>query len=199
MEITTVPQNSRLLDIRRRETRNPPPFKKANVKSSTPLPDEMEKALLQTIKDAIDDEKAFLEGGNLPPFSHTHSFECIAAALAATSVELTPEVLDFFEKSVNAIAYLNDAGISETTFYLDTGRFPGTKIVVTEFNTAPKAFNISLIGSPESVALFNSHAGDLIAAFQKTPFNYTVHRLESDIHPYYVTEKEDLAEEREEQ
>jgi hypothetical protein len=198
MEITTVPENSRLSDIRRRETRNPPPFKQLNQKKSSGLPDAMEEALLQTIKEAIDDEKASVEGGGTLPFPPSHSFECAAASLAATPIELTAEVLDFFEKSVNAIAYLHHSGDSETTFYLDTARFPGTKIIVREFNTAPRAFNISLIGSPESVTLFNSHAADLIAAFQKTPFNYTVHRLESDIHPYYVTEKEDLAEEREE-
>lgn len=103
---------------------------------------------------------------------------------------LHPEVMELFDRMVGVMTVMTMSGISETTFTLNTPQFAssvffGTQIIIQEFSTAPKAFNIQLNGNPQAVALFQGNADDLMAAFQAGTYNFRVNRLETG----YLTER----------
>ena len=176
-------------------------FTPSKKREETGNSQQIENAALLALQDALEDEKLLIEGVAPPPLMPlqgtlpTTPFSIAAIQNAA----IPPEMLEIFEKGVYAMAHLTTSGVSETTFFLDTPQFAGAKIIVTEFNTAPKIFNIALIGAPEMAALFHSHASDLMAAFQKSPFNFTVHRIESAIDLKKVEKKEDLSDQNEDE
>ena len=158
----------------------------------------LENASILVLQSALEKEKTEIEGCPLSsPLSGTSASVSYAAALVR-SIDLAPEVLELFEKGVHAMTYLTQSGVSETTFFLDMHQFAGTKVTITEFNTAPKVFNISLVGSPEMAARFNAYAPDLLAAFHKSPFNFSVHRLESAVESHLV-ERKDLSDQQEDE
>lgn len=170
-----------------------PSYKK--VKPS--LSSEIQEAALALIQDALDEEKLLAEGNAQPPFTPTTPAYFSSEILS--SVTLSAEIGELFEKSVNALAHLTSQGISETTFYLENSQFAGAKIVITEFNTAPKAFNIAFVGAPEAAALFALHAHELLSALQKSPFNFTVHRLDTDIELHLFQRKEEISDQKEDE
>lgn len=183
--------------------RSPPPsfqlIEDECEKTDRVFPD-FEEVALGALKEVLDEEKLLIEGMPLPPVLPLQSqIPTYFAISALRGVEIVPELADFFEKSVNAMAHITIAGVSETTFYLDTPQFSGAKIVITEFNTAPKSFNITIVGAPEIARLFSVHASDLIAAFQKSPYNFNVHRLESEIDLYAFHRKEELSDQNEDE
>lgn len=176
---------------------DPPPFSLREEKKKKGFSKEIEDVALLVLQEALDEEKALLEGIGTPTAYQNNISSGSFCMTAIQSVDLPSELLELFEKGVNGLAQLTNSGDSETTFFLDTHEFAGAKIIIKEFNTAPKAFNISLVGSPEMAARFNCYLPDLIAAFQKSPFNFTVHRLESDIETHLVERKEDLSDQKE--
>ncbi len=99
---------------------------------------------------------------------------------------LHPHVLDMFERMVGVMTVMTNAGISETTITLSAPQynssiFYGAQIIIQEYSTAPKAFNVQLIASPQAVKLFNANADDLMAAFQGGKYNFRINRLEASL------------------
>ena len=77
-----------------------------------------------------------------------------------------------------------ESGINETTIHLNSAeyansRFAGSQIVIREFSTAPLAYNIELIGTPQNAALFEQNVGSLMNAFQAGHHNFTVNRIDT--------------------
>ena len=194
--------SSRPLYHRAETTRSKPTssFKSLKDKGKIKRFPFLEEDALKVLQKAINDEKASQDA--FTPFSSSLSCnalhrDCLFSIEEISCVNLAPEMMELFEKSVNAMAHQNFSGVSETTFYLDSPYFQGSKVVITEFNTAPKAFNISLVGTPEASALFSLHASELLSAFEKTPFKFTVHRLESNIEEHIFHRKESVGDEKE--
>jgi hypothetical protein len=109
----------------------------------------------------------------LPPYAH-----------------LDPQVMELFDRMAGVMTVMQTSGITETTITLNAPQFAssvffGTQIIIQEFSTAPKAFNIQLNGTPQAVALFQGNADDLMAAFQAGNYNFRVNRLETG----YLTER----------
>jgi|GEM_PF-1436772 hypothetical protein len=108
-----------------------------------------------------------------------------AASLGYTA--LRAEILALFERMVSVISVIHESGITETTIHLTAemagGLFAGAQIVIKEYSTAPKAFNIEFLGTAQSAALFNQNIAGLVAAFQNGNYNFKVHRLESKLLP----------------
>ncbi len=99
---------------------------------------------------------------------------------------LPPHVLDAFERMAGTMTVMTLSGKTETTITLNSdkfasSRFFGTQIIIQEFSTAPKAFNIQINGSPEAVAIFQGNAEDLMAAFQHGNYNFRVNRLDTGL------------------
>ncbi|MBI2811214.1 MAG: hypothetical protein HYX67_10345 [Candidatus Melainabacteria bacterium] len=103
---------------------------------------------------------------------------------------LTPQVMEMFDRMVGVMTVMNMTGMTETVITLNSPQFAssvffGSQIIIQEFSTAPKAFNIQLNGSQQAVALFQGNTDDLMAAFQAGNYNFRVNRLETG----YLTER----------
>ena len=117
--------------------------------------------------------------------------EALPAAVALPTAEtlppyatLTPQTMEMFDRMVGVMTVMTLSGVSETTITLNAPQFAssvffGTQIIIQEYSTAPKAFNIQLIGTPQAVALMQSTEDDLMAAFQAGNYNFRVNRLET--------------------
>lgn len=114
------------------------------------------------------------------------SFIAPASATPPAYATLNSEILALFEKMVGVIAVMKESGINETIIHLNSAeyansRFAGSQIVIREFSTAPMAYNIELIGTPQNAALFEQNVGSLMNAFQAGHHNFTVNRIDTRI------------------
>lgn len=103
---------------------------------------------------------------------------------------LPPQVMDLFDRMVGAMTVMDVSGIQETTITLNAPQFAssvffGSQLIIQEFSTAPKVFNIQFNGSTEAIRLFQGRANDLMAAFQQGNFNFRINRLQTG----YLEEK----------
>jgi hypothetical protein len=97
---------------------------------------------------------------------------------------LRAEMLAFFERMVGQIVVMQANGNSETTIHLNTPQFAssifaGAQITIKEFSTAPLAYNIEFLGSPQSTLYFEQNIASLRAAFASEKRNYTINRIDS--------------------
>jgi hypothetical protein len=123
-----------------------------------------------------------------------------------SSIQLDPQVLDLFEKMAGVMTVMTSSGISETTITLNSpsyasSLFYGAQIIISEYSTAPKAFNIQFRASSEAVALFHRNAKDLMAVFDGGNYNFKVNRLETDFldpQTELFTRKENVSSDEEE-
>ncbi len=95
-----------------------------------------------------------------------------------------PQVMELFDRMVGVMTVMSMSGITETVITLNSPQFAssvffGSQIIIQEYSTAPQAYNIQLIGTPQAVALFQGNAEDLMAAFQAGNYNFRVNRLET--------------------
>ncbi|MES2121651.1 MAG: hypothetical protein V4492_02595 [Chlamydiota bacterium] len=99
---------------------------------------------------------------------------------------LTPQVMELFDRMVGTMTVMTASDMTETVVTLNAPQFAssvffGSQIIIQEFSSAPKQFNIKLNGSAQAVALFQGNADDLMAAFQGGKFGFKVHRLETGL------------------
>lgn len=97
---------------------------------------------------------------------------------------MTSQVLDLYERMVGVMTIMTDSKMTETVITLNSPQFAssvfyGTQIIIQEYASAPKAFNIQLNGNPQAVAMFQGNADELMAAFQYGNYNFKVNRLET--------------------
>jgi hypothetical protein len=59
--------------------------------------------------------------------------------------------------------------------------FKGSRIVIREYSTAPLAYNIELIGTPEAVSYFQKNLPQLQASFKDRHYRFRVNRLEAGL------------------
>lgn len=112
-----------------------------------------------------------------------------AATLPASTppyAYLHPEVWELFERMVGTMTVATYGGATETTISLNAPQFAssvfyGSQIIIREYSTAPKVFNIELLGSPQAVELFQGNADDLMAAFQNGKYAFRVNQLQTGI------------------
>lgn len=104
----------------------------------------------------------------------------------APYTQLHPMVLDLFERMVGVMTVMSTAGITETTVTLSSPQYAnsvffGAQIIIKEYSTAPKAFNIQIITNAQGAALVQAYADDLMAAFRTGNYNFKVNRLEAGL------------------
>jgi hypothetical protein len=121
-------------------------------------------------------------------------------------VSFSPEVRELFEKMVGTMIVMNDSGIQETRILLNSENFSsssfyGTEILIQEYSTAPKTFNVQLISTSANVELIRNHIPTLMHALKANDFGFNVHRFESFISSekiHLVRRKESASDDKQE-
>lgn len=106
-----------------------------------------------------------------------------ALGVIAAPRVLSSELQALFEKMASTMLVMTSSRENETTLFLDKAGsvFFGTRITIREFSTAPKAFNVEIASHVSAMALIESGKQDLLAAFQNGKFNFSIHRLDTQI------------------
>ena len=118
------------------------------------------------------------------------------APLSSPFLNLPPQIQAIFERMVGVMTVMQQTGKTETTLILDSPQFKnsvffGTQITITEFSTAPKAFNIEMRGNTQAMNLMNENTEELVAAFAAGNYNYKVHRVDASYLPSAVKAKQE--------
>lgn len=93
--------------------------------------------------------------------------------------KLSPEMHALFEKIGGVILVQQEQGVTKTTVNvtMPNSVFDGTQVVLSQYSTAPNAYNIQLIGNPKSVEVFTKNMGALKESFVQGNFNFEVNIL----------------------
>lgn len=91
-----------------------------------------------------------------------------------------------FDRMVGTITVMDSSGIKTTEFMLSGEEFAssvfyGARITITEYSTAPKAFNVQLSANPEAVALLQGSMPNLLANFESGKYAFRIHRLDTSV------------------
>jgi hypothetical protein len=108
--------------------------------------------------------------------------QAVAGAQAVSPVDL--QIQELFEKMCGVMSIMSTSGISETTISLTSPQyassiFYGAQIIITEYSTAPRAFNIQFVAQSQAVALFHRNMKDLMTAFAGSDHAFQVNRIET--------------------
>lgn len=106
------------------------------------------------------------------------------APVSAAFSRLPPHIQAVFERMVGTMTVMHASEIKKTTIELTsdamkTSPFYGSSVVITEYSTAPKQFNIEIIGNRRATDLIKDHTNELAAAFQAGNYNFKVHRIDT--------------------
>jgi hypothetical protein len=98
-------------------------------------------------------------------------------------IQLSPEMLDLFDRMIGVMRVMSSTGVRETTINLTSERFAnsiffGAQIVIREYSTAPRAFNIEILGTQRAVAHLQGHIAALNSAFQRIEYNFSINRVD---------------------
>ncbi|MBS0620227.1 MAG: hypothetical protein JSS61_02060 [Verrucomicrobia bacterium] len=104
-----------------------------------------------------------------------------AQAVASTTLPASLEAL--FEKTASAMLVMHSQQETETTLFIDhpDSLFCGTRITIREFSTAPLSYNIEIGSHPALLATLELHKATFLAAFQRSNFPFSIHRLDTHI------------------
>jgi len=104
--------------------------------------------------------------------------------VTAPFANLPAPVAALFERMVGVMTVMNTTGVTQTTIHLDNPKFAdsplfGSQVIISEFSTAPKAYNIQLLGNQQAVTVFNDNVQELVAAFQAGNYTFKVNRIDT--------------------
>lgn len=155
----------KLKENQRQDSKKPATYSKGQKRS--PISEEVHEGSLEVIKQLIANHQ-----------SPIVSTDC--------KIDASSQVGALYEKLLHCIVMVHTEGIQETTFFLDgdafsTSVFQGAKITITEYSTAPKVFNIEFSAQSKAVALFQSHAAELMIALQKQDLGFSVNRIDTSL------------------
>lgn len=159
----------------------PPPLAKGAWEATEALDKEEGKALKKVVpkKAETPSTPLFQQPPSAPPVPGAP-----LPAITAPFAHLPAQIADLYERMVGVMTVMTASGISTTTINLDNPKFAnsvffGAQIIISEYSTAPKAFNIQLLGNQQAVNLFTNNAQELVAAFQAGNYNFKVNRIET--------------------
>ena len=108
-----------------------------------------------------------------------------APEVAPAYTHLSNEMLALFEKMISQIFIMQANGVKmrppsiSTLQNLLPPSLPELKIVIKEYSTAPLAFNIEFLGSPQNSLYFEQNIASLRAAFASEDRKYSINRIDS--------------------
>ncbi len=150
-----------------------------------------------------DKEAVLSPTSSLAPAASTEETPLAPPPTAPMFTRLHPQILDLFERIVGTITILQLQGKTETTIQLTSPQFAssvffGSEIVIQEFSSAQKAYNIQFIGPPQAVKIFDENAQQLLNSFQAGGYPFTIQRIESRLQyeeKHLIRRKESAADE----
>jgi hypothetical protein len=121
-----------------------------------------------------------------------------SSPIGSSYLSLPPQILDIFERMAGVMTVMTASGISETTIHLNAESFAssvfyGSQIIIKEYSTAPKEFNIQFNTTERAAPIFQAHVDDLLAAFQGGKYAFRVRRCETALlerEPFLFKRKE---------
>lgn len=138
------------------------------------------------VKKNKEHEKASIASTGLPETGHGPSFFSAESSSMSGYSLMKPETFQIFERMVMSITVMMDKGIQETIIHLNSKEFNlfgGGQLIIREYSTAPKAFNVEFQGNAQNSALFAKSVDELMKAHQKGKYNYRINRIDSSLLP----------------
>ncbi len=160
----------------------------AEEEVTSPVPSDLQGNLeLNKKKKDEDFVEANLANAGLP---HTHIPETLPPLENSDMpryTQLSPDVYELFERTTGVIYIVEHADKSSTsvTINMPNTVYNGAELVIDRYSTAPMAFNVQLIGSPEAVKSFEANLEGLKSSFDEAQYNFEVNLLT----PILQTEK----------
>jgi len=148
---------------------------------SSPPPTEKEKPPEKKYQEPGKELVVPIPSSTLGPF-----FLPPASATPPSFTMLRPEMFALLEKLVSMIMVMHETGMTETVIHLSPNEFKafaGAQIIIREYTTAPKAFNIEFQGNAQNSAFFQQNVSDLMAAFQYGQYNFKINRIDTSLLP----------------
>ena len=107
----------------------------------------------------------------------------VSPSSAIGTMGLSVDIEALFEKLASCMLVMHSTHEVETTLFLDnpSSVFFGARITIREFSTAPKVFNVEIAAMPQAISVIDASKSDLLAAFQHGKFNFSIHRLDTEI------------------
>ncbi|WP_420422048.1 hypothetical protein [Simkania sp.] len=115
---------------------------------------------------------------NLPPVEQPFA-PVVPPTDAPPYSQLSPQTYELFEKMVGTILVQTHSGVTSTTVTLNMPNsvFNGAQVILDQYSTAPQAYNLQLVGTPQAVEAFNANMADLVAAFKQSEHAFEVNLL----------------------
>ncbi|QZA58371.1 hypothetical protein [Candidatus Rhabdochlamydia porcellionis] len=154
----------------------PPKISKSSLSKQTPLtikPKEKKKEETST---------SFEPLANIQPNQPNYQPSVLPTGSAFSSYQIS----QLFDRMAGVMTVMELSGTTETELTLSGEEFAssvfyGARITITEYSTAPKAFNVQLSANPEAVALFQGNMPNLLANFASGNYAFSIHRLETNV------------------
>jgi hypothetical protein len=137
---------------------------------------------------SIEEENPFVSCGFTPQPLFIQGLSSVNTS-SIQEVSLPSPLLEaLFEKMASSMVIMTSSHEQQTSLVLDAPRFSssclfGTRITITEFSTAPKAFNVEILSNPEALALIQESSLQLLATFDKGNFPFTINRFDTHLQP----------------
>jgi len=185
---------SRIIDMHpceskeRKESKKPKAFPKDKPTKKERLSKKLQDGSMNVLKEMLAQQKTeqTQSMSAAGPFNQRLQQLATNEVEGITKIEQSAQVTQLFEKLVETLIQIKQDGIEETTFFLDgdafsASIFQGAQITITEYSTAPKIFNIQFSANPETLAFFEGHAHELVAALREGNFGFGINRLDTSI------------------
>ncbi len=119
---------------------------------------------------------------NIQPNQPSYQPSVLPTGSAFTSYQIS----QLFDRMAGVMTVMERSGTTTTELTLSGEEFAssvfyGARITITEYSTAPKAFNVQLSANPEAVALFQGNMPNLLANFASGNYTFRIHRLETNV------------------
>lgn len=106
--------------------------------------------------------------------------------VSAPYSQMEPQIMALFERMVGVMTIIQTTGITETVMTLNARQFAssvlyGSQIIIREFSTAPKAFNVEFIGSPEALVQVERNLPALLGAVQQGNYQFSINRFDTKL------------------
>ena len=108
------------------------------------------------------------------------------SALPTGSAFTSYQISQLFDRMAGVMTVMELSGTTTTELTLSGEEFAssvfyGARITITEYSTAPKAFNVLLSASPEAIVLFQGNMPNLLANFASGNYAFFIYRLETNV------------------
>ena len=147
----------------------------------------------------------FISSGILP--SIPAPSQLVESLQELSSVSAIPdECLQIIDKLCSEMLVMNSEDCITTTFVLETQNFAnspfyGAKITISEYNTAPKIFNVSITAGEIATTLLQTHMTGFFELLETRNFSFAIHKIDTHLSTdsWYKGKEKDSDQEEQEQ